>query len=100
MKCAPLTVIVVFGLALLGCGSDVMLDDGSTCADWLKAPAFDQAEFVKQRRADISNLDSSTVARLVERRCQELVGISGAKDESIGPLIDDAVLTHQAYDSG
>ena len=100
MRFTPVALIAVLGLVPLGCGSDVALGDTSTCVDWAKAPGFDRVTYVKQRRTDISRLDAAAVAGLVERRCQALVGSEGSKDEPIGPLIDDAVLTHQAYASG
>lgn len=100
MRAVLLISICGIGLLLPSCGSDLALTDASTCANWLRAPAFDQAKYVKQRRMDLGYQDSVTVSGLVERRCLALSGSAGADDESIGPLIDDAVLTHQTYASG
>jgi hypothetical protein len=92
----PLLPIAI-GLLLAGCSSDVALDDSSTCARWLDAPSFDQAAYVKKRRLDLGYDEATTVAGMVDERCAELVGIAGDQDTQVGALIDDAVLTHNAY---
>jgi hypothetical protein len=100
MRCVLLISICAAGFLLPGCGSEPALSDASTCANWLRASAYDQGKYVKQRRTDLGYQDSVTIAELVERRCQALSGSAGGHDEPIGPLIDDAVATHQAYTSG
>jgi hypothetical protein len=90
-------LLISIGVLLIGCSSDVGLNDSSKCAKWLQAPSFDQADYVKERRTDLGYQDAATVAGLVERRCEALSGSAGAHDELVGPLIDDAVLTHRAY---
>jgi hypothetical protein len=88
---------IAVGLLLAGCSSDVTLSDSSTCKTWLRAPSFDQDEYVKQRRTELGYQDAATVARLVDERCAALNGTAGAHDELVGPLVDDTAVTHHAY---